>query len=160
MKIEKSQSASLFGRVMSAMALAFALFGMSGSAMALTTEHGTVCKPYGNSNTSGLYSYVTGVYNYSGAALGVACPVVRTVAAGAGGYSVWVDGTASTGTAYCTLYSYNYDGTYLGSVSFSATGTFSRLVTLPQSQVTTFSSQVVYCSLPNNGGLFDIEPVQ
>jgi len=138
----------------------FAALGTQTSAFALTTQHGTVCKPYGNSNTAGLYSYINGAFNYSGASLGVACPVVRTVAAPASGFSVWVDGTASTGTVSCTLYSYNFNNTYLGSVSFSATGTFDQLLTLPQAQVPTYSSQVVYCYLPANGGVFDVEPVQ
>jgi hypothetical protein len=137
-----------------------ALAGMHNSASALTTEPGASCKPYGNSNTAGLYSYVSGVYNYSGGSMSVACPVVRTVAAPAGGYSVWVDGSASSGTTSCTLYSYNYTNAYLGSVSFSATGVFDRLLTLPQSQVPTFSSQVVYCYVPANGALYDVEPVQ
>jgi len=157
----QSITKSLSMRALAPMGLALAvLAGMHGSASALTTEHGTSCKPYGNSSTAGLYSYVSGVYNYSGAYMSVACPVVRTVAAPAAGFSVWVDGTASTGTASCTMYSYNYNNTYLGSISFSATGIFDRLITLPQSQVPTYSSQVVYCYMPANGALFDIEPVQ
>ena len=144
--------------VSSATAALFVLLG-SQSAFALTTEHATICKPYGNSGTAGLFSYTNGVYNNSGTAMGVICPVVRTVAAGAAGYSVWVDGTSSSTTS-CTLYSYNYAGAYLGSTSFSATGRFSRLLTLPQSQVPTYSSQAVYCYLPTNGSLNDIEPVQ
>ena len=137
-----------------------ALMGVHGTASALTTESATVCKPYGNSNTAGLYSYVNGVHNYSGASMAVACPIIRTVAAPSGGYSIWVDGSAAAGTASCSIYSYNYTGAYLGSVSFSATGTFDRLITLPAAQAPTYSSQVVYCVLPNNGGLFDVEPVQ
>jgi hypothetical protein len=148
-------------RAMAPLALvAGALLGVHGSAAALTTEHATVCKPYGNSAASGLYSYINGVYNYSGAAMGVACPIVRTIAAPAGGYGVWVDGTASTGTISCTLYSYDYTGAYMGAASFTATGVFDRQLTLPQSQVPTYSSQVLYCSVPANGGLFDVEPIQ
>ena len=142
------------------LALGCGLFGVSNSAMALTTEHASICKPYGNSSTAGLYSYTSGAWNYSGFSMGVACPVIRTVAAPAGGFSVWVDGTAAAGTASCTLYSYNYDNTYMGSISFSATGKFDRLLTLPSAQVPTYSTQMVYCYLPVNGGLFDIEPVQ
>lgn len=144
--------------VSSAAAALFVLLGAQ-SAFALTTEHATICKPYGNSSTSGLYSYTSGVYNYSNSAMSVICPVVRTAAAGTAGFSVWVDGTSS-GTTSCTLYSYNYTGAYLGSISFSAAGRFDRLLTLPQSQVPTYSSQAVYCYLPTNGSLNDIEPVQ
>jgi hypothetical protein len=147
---------------LSAMVSACGLVGLQGSAFALTTEHGTICKAYGNSNTANLYSYTNGVVNGSAAAMGVICPVVRTIAAPASGFSVWVDGSGGTGTAYCTLYSYNYTGAYLGSVSFNATGNFTRLVTLPQAQVPFYSSQAVYCYLPGSsqGRLFDIEPVQ
>ena len=151
---------SIFRRSLSAVALLFALFGAHGSAFALTTEHATICKPYGNSNTPGLYSYVNGAYNYSGAAMGVVCPIIRTVEAGTGGYSVWVDGTAASGTAYCSIYSYSYTNTYLGSVNFTATGAFDQKVTLPQSMVPMYSSQALYCYLPNSGGLFDVEPIQ
>lgn len=140
--------------------VAGSLLGVHGSAAALTTEHGNTCKPYGNSATSGLYSYVSGVYNYSSASMGVACPVVRTIAAATTGYSVWVDGSASTGTTTCTLYSYSFSDTYLGAISFSATGVFDRLLTLPQSQVPAYSSQVLYCYVPVNGSLYDVEPVQ
>ena len=141
-------------------AAAFAFLGGQSSAFALTTEHATVCKPFGDSSTPGLNSRINGVFNFSGVSLGVVCPVVRTVAAPATGYSVWVDGTASTGSAYCSLYSFNYNQTLMGAVSFSATGVFSRLLTLPQSQVPFYSSQVVSCSLPPNGVLYDVEPVQ
>lgn len=140
--------------------VAGSLMGVHGSAAALTTEHGSTCKPYGNSATSGLYSYISGVYNYSTASMGVACPVVRNGEAATTGYSVWVDGSASNGTTSCTLYSYSFGDNYLGSISFSATGVFDRLLTLPQSQVPAYSSQVVYCYVPVNGSLYDVEPVQ
>ena len=154
-------------RVLSKIKLVFLMFslacglsGMSGSAMALTTEQASICKPYGASNAAGLYSYTSGAWNYSGGSLSVACPVVRTVGAPTSGYSVWVDGTAAAGTATCSLYSYNYDNTYMGSISFSTTGKFSRLLTLPATQVSYYSSQMVYCYLPVNGAVFDVEPVQ
>jgi hypothetical protein len=149
-------------RALASLALGSALIGLHGSAMALTTEHGSICKPYGNSNTAGLFSSIYGVGNYSGGALSIICPVVRTVPAPAGGYSVWVDGkSAASDTTSCSLYSINYDGSYLGVASFSAPGpTFTRLLTLPQSQVPFFSSQSVYCYVPNNGSITDIEPVQ
>jgi len=153
---------SFFTRALAALALGLALMGLHGSAMALTTEHGTICKPYGNSNTAGLYASIYGVANYSGAGLAVICPVVRTVTVPAGSsFSVWVDGSAAASdTTYCSLYSTNYDGSYLGAASFSATGAFSRLLTLPDTQVPYYSSQSVYCYVPNNGNLYDIEPNQ
>jgi len=133
---------------------------MHSPAFALTTQQGSICKPYANVSPTGLSSQLNGIYNFSGAAMNVICPVVRTAAAPAGGFSVWVDGNASSGTAYCYLYSYNYNQQFMGATSFTATGTFSNLLTLPQSQVPTYSSQAVFCGLPNGGGIFDVEPVQ
>lgn len=161
MKAFQSITTSTITKTLTLLALGSALIGMHGSAMALTTQNGSICKPYGNSNIGGLISTMFGVGNNSGAPMGVICPVVRTVAAPAGGFSVWVDGAASANeTTSCTLYSVEYNGTYLGAVSFSSTGSFSRLLTLPQAQVTTFSSQSVYCLLPASGAIWDIEPAQ
>jgi hypothetical protein len=129
--------------------------------MALTTEHGAICKPYGDSGTSGLYTSIQGVINYAAGTMGVACPVVRTTNPALGtSFSVWVDGNAGSGTMNCSLYSYNYSGVYLGGVSFVAAGTFTRTLSLPAAQVPNYSSQVVYCNVPRGGALFDIEPVQ
>jgi hypothetical protein len=150
-------------RVLAPLALvAGALMGAHGSAAAapLTTVNGNTCKPYGNSSTAGLYSYTNSVYNGSGAAMYVVCPVVRTVPALSTGYTVWVDGNAASGTTSCYLYSYNYTGAYLGGVSFSTTGAFDKTLTLPQSQVPTYSSQSLLCYVPAGGSMYDVEPVQ
>ena len=142
--------------------IAGALMGAHGSAAAapLTTVNGNTCKPYGNSATSGLYSYTNSAYNGSGAAMYVTCPVVRTVSAPATGYTIWVDGSAGSGTTTCSLYSYNYTGAYIGGVSFSATGTFDRTLTLTAAQVPTYSSQSLLCYVPNGGSMYDVEPIQ
>jgi hypothetical protein len=139
------------------------LLGLSSSAFALTTENGSICKAYGSTTTPGIYSYVNGTYNYSGNFTSLLCPVVRTIPAPSGGYSVWVDGTTGTaGGGYCYLYSYDYDATYKGSVGTGPlpVGKFDRLLTLTAAQVPFYSSQSVYCYLPNGGGVFDVEPVQ
>ena len=152
-----------FMRALALMALALGtLMGVHGQSWAapLTTLNGNTCKPYGNSATSGLYSYTNSAYNASGGSMYVNCPVVRTGSALSTGYSVWVDGSAASGTTTCWLYSYNYNGTYLGSVSFSATGTFDRELTLTQAQVPYYSSQSLLCYVPNGGSMYDIEPVQ
>jgi hypothetical protein len=146
--------------MLSVLAAAFAFMGWQSSAFALTTQSAVICKPGDDSSTPGLNSRINGVFNYSGGSLGVVCPVVRTIAAPAAGYSVWVDGTSSTGSTYCALYSFDYNQTLMGAASFTATGVFTRLLTLPQSQVPYYSSQVVACYMPPNGVLYDIEPVQ
>jgi hypothetical protein len=136
------------------------LVGLHGSALAFETAHGALCKPYGKSTMDGLNSSAGGAQNLSGRTLSVVCPVVRNVQALAGDFSVWVDGTASEGTVYCALYSYHFTGRLLSSTSFSATGVFDRLLTLPPEDVQRYSSQVVFCTLPPNGKIFDIEPVE
>jgi hypothetical protein len=142
--------------------IAGAVMGAHGSAAAapLTTVNGNTCKPYGNSATSGLYSYTNSVYNGSGAGMYVTCPVVRTVNALSTGYYVWVDGNAGSGTTTCSLYSYNFNGSYIGGVSFSATGVFDKTLMLTQAQVPTYSSQSLLCYVPAGGSMYDVEPVQ
>ena len=142
--------------------MAGALMGAHGSAAAapLTTVNGNMCKPYGNSATSGLYSYTNSVYNASGGSMYVNCPVVRTVSAPATGYTIWVDGNAGSGTTTCWLYSYNYDGSYMGGTSFAATGVFDRTLTLTAAMVPYYSSQSLLCYVPNGGSMYDVEPVQ
>jgi hypothetical protein len=139
--------------------LTIALLGLvafHGSAFALTTETGAICKPYGASNAAGLNMQVNGAFNFSGSSMYVVCPVVRNGAVNATSLTVWVDGNAGAGTMSCWLYSWDYDGTFLGSSSFSATGRFSRILPLTHAQLYSYSSQSVLCYVPNNGGIFDI----
>lgn len=132
------------------------------SAFALTTEHASVCNPYGYTNQAGFFRGINGLFNYSGSSNSIVCPVVRTIAAPSTGFQVWVDGTVGgSGTGTCTLYSYDYTGVYKGSVSVTVgPGFFDKLITLPQTAVPTFSSQSVLCYLPTSSGIYDVEPVQ
>jgi len=139
------------------------LLGLSTSAFALTTEHGSICKAYGSSTTAGVYTYITGTFNSSGGSLGLICPVVRTIPSPAGGYSVWVQGTSgAAGGGSCAMYSYDYNNTFKGSIGTGAlpAGFFSRVLTLTAAQVPFWSSQSVYCYLPSGGGIYNVEPVQ
>jgi hypothetical protein len=161
--IKGTQIMNAFSRLaLSALVATAALAGVHSSAMADTT-HGAVCKPYGNSATTGLYSYGSGAYNYAGSSLGVICPLTRSGFTPASGYGVWVDGTtgSSTSTIYCSLTSYNYNGSYVGGTSFSFTGgTFDKYITLTQAQVPYYASLSLYCSVPYGGGIFSIHPQQ
>jgi hypothetical protein len=83
----------------------------------------------------------------------VVCSVPRSpLAVGATSGSFYVDGDNFSGaTTSCTLYSYNYDGTYLGSVGFSAAELhFDRLVTLPAAQLSMWAYVYMECAIPGN----------
>jgi hypothetical protein len=136
---------------------AVGLFGLQGSAMALTTINGSICKPE-FSNAPGLLATINGALNKSGGTMKVFCPIVRTAAAPAGGWGVFVDGNAASGTISCTLSSVNFDNAFKASKTSSAAGTFDMFISLPQDKVPTFSHQTLVCFLPNNAQLFDIEP--
>jgi hypothetical protein len=137
---------------------AIGLLGLQGTAMALTTQGALVCKGNG-AVAAGLYFDRHGVWN-GGDAQGVYCPVPRLAAAPASGFSVLVDGFAPPGTTvYCSMYSDDWNDAFVGYVAAPAlTGKFSFYLTLPQSQVPTFSTQTVYCHLPHYGELFNVDP--
>lgn len=152
--------APTFGRIPPALAALCVLAGLPGPATALTTQPASMCVLNGGGSPPGATALTTEYYNGSAYLQNVVCPVVRTMPAAAGGFSVWIDGNAASGSTTCQLWSFNYNGTLLGLTSFTAAGTFDRQLTLPQSQVTTYSYQVVTCALPPYSALYDIEPVQ
>ena len=138
------------------------LFGLQGSAMALTTMNANVCQIV-DVTTPGptVLRQGSGITNFAASYRNVHCPIIRTAAATAAGYSVFVDGNLLAGPPLvCELDSYNYDGRFLGlaSLFIDTVGNFDRLMTLPQSQVPTFSHQVLSCAMPHGASLFDIEP--
>lgn len=155
------RSASLIASLPALLAAGTALTAVPHTAHAMTTISATICRPTQN-NASGIVYYAGGIQNGAASDMLVFCPVVRTVPATNNGLGVWVDGTTAVGTSMsCTLDSRNFNGAILGSVSFTATGTFDRYLSLPASQVPTYSSQTVYCGLPGGyrGTLFDVEPI-
>lgn len=150
-------------RVLLALAGACALIGFQGSAMALTRTHGSICKAYGDNNQAEFFTSTIGIINVGSDYQGVICPIVRTASPPSSGFKVWVDGLSDNGyTTSCSLQSYSDSGNFLGSSSFDATGTYSRLLVLPASQVPKYSTQFIYCDLPGgeNGVIYDVEPLQ
>jgi hypothetical protein len=61
-----------------------------------------------------------------------------------------------------TIYSYNYNGTFLGSASAGQTGggTFDLLVTLANAQVPTYAYLTAVVVMPLNGKLFGVTSIQ
>jgi len=141
---------------------ASALVGLHGSALALTTINGSVCRVNGDSGTAGLQSYATGVTNMTAGVLGVICPIVRTIPAFPGKtYDVWVDGHTGTGPGFCSLYSVrDLDGSPIIAQRKEFNGPFHEKFTLPAVHVPTWSSQAMFCALSPKGKIYDVEPVQ
>jgi hypothetical protein len=125
---------------------------------AIAAQHGTVCKPY--AGNSGLQNVVQGFKNNSTAAREVVCPLVRAGEVVGPTFGIYIDGRFPSGSGSCTMYSYTYTGTLLGTVSTGAlTQTFDRYIELPASQVPAYSYQSVYCTVPAKGVIWGINPV-
>jgi len=95
-----------------------------------------------------------GVFTIGGPASGfVTCSVPRApLPAGATVGGFFVDGdNMNGGTAACTLFSVDFNGTFLGSISFSASEPhFDRFVGLPAAQLTFYAYTYLLCSLSSN----------
>jgi hypothetical protein len=154
-------------RMLPAATLALALMGPHAGSQAgtVTTQHGSGCKSYGWSSSAEAYPTERGVVALiPPESLSVVCPVTRVGPVSSGGLRVWIDGRAPTGSVVtCALWSFNYNGLLLASQSFEVTGAgfdapFDRYLDLAAASVPTYSSQVVTCTLPHAGEIFDIEP--
>lgn len=151
---------SLYKLVLSSSLTAIGLFGLQGSAMALVSINANICQV--TDLTPGIIRSGGFIQNGAVNTRTVICPIVRTGAAPAGGYSVFIDGNVPAGGGLrCQLESYNFNNTFLGAalLAIDTAGNFDRLLTLPQSQVPTFSHQALFCRLPRNASLFDIQPI-
>jgi hypothetical protein len=156
-------------RALPAAMLALTLMGLHAGSQAgtITTQHGSQCKAYGwrnpdygNNGVDGFHSHGTPPDYES---LGVVCPVTRVGLGTRGALRVWIDGDAPTGSEVsCTLWSFSDSGLPLASQSFAFISTgahFDKYLELTSASVPTYSSQVVTCELPNEGDIYDIEPI-
>jgi len=127
---------------------------------ALTTEHGAICQSQGGP-VGGVGPGINGFTNGTQQMAYVVCPIVRVSEPPTAGLAVWIDGYAGTQPTFCTLYSYSFlGGVPIGAATTTINaGTFDVLLTLPQSQVPPYSSQVLWCYLAPQGRILDIEPV-
>jgi len=151
-------------RILPAAMLALALLGLHAGSQAstVTTQHGSDCESYGWSHVAEAFIYESGTWNFTDGPRDIICPVTRVGAANSG-LRVWIDGYASSGSPVtCTLWSLDYKGVALASIWFNLTGTgvpFDKSLELAPASVPAYSSQVVICTLPPAGGIYDIEPV-
>jgi len=141
---------------------AFASFGLCSNAYAVNANHsGTVCKNYNASQVTDIDYLPNGTRNLNASARYVICPITRSPTS-TNQVSVYIDGFASSGnTVSCTLYSYDYNGTFLGSQSFPTprTGTFDQHLAVAGSY---WGNASVLCLLPGNAGgiIYGVEVVQ
>lgn len=155
-------------RMQPAAMLALALMGLHPGSQAgtLTTQNGTDCKSYGWNSPADAYIDTTidstGVTNRTNGSINVVCPVTR-VGPATSVLRVWIDGNAPFGSVVtCRLWSYNYNGLPLASQRFDLTSTgvpFDKYLELSAAYVPAYSSQVVVCTLPPGGYIYDVEPV-
>ena len=144
------------------------MFGLSFFALAahaVNANHsGTICKNYNASQVGDIDYLPSGTRNLNASARSIICPIVRAPTS-TNSIAVYVDGYHyGTQTTTCTLYSYNYNGTYLGSTSFTQTGTgaFDRYLSLPSAQAPYYAAASLLCTIPGgaNGIIYDIDVIQ
>lgn len=129
-------------------------------------SHGTICHHYNASQSADIDFVTSGTYNISSSSRSVICPVPRApLASGATSGGFYIDGYNPTGkTTSCTLYSYNFNGSYLGSSSFSITtaGSFDKYVSLTSDQLSYFAYTSVLCTLPDSSSakIYGITAIQ
>jgi len=123
-------------------------------ASAVSANHsGTICKNY-NAGDAAFIDYLpNGARSYRTYATALICPLTRNTSNSNGAY-VYVDVTTyGTQTVYCTAYSYNYNGTLLGSASQSWTGSGFHefgLNLYGAGKSSAWSDYSVLCTVPGN----------
>lgn len=139
--------------------------GLSINAHAVNANHsGTICKNYNASQVTDIDYLTSGTRNLNASPRAVICPLVRAPNS-TSNVAVYVDGFHSgTQTTTCTLYSYDYNGTYKGSNSFTQTssGSWDRYLSLPAGQGPYWGTASVLCTIPGSahGIIYDIDVVQ
>jgi hypothetical protein len=157
---------SLHKLVLSSSLAAIGLFGLQGSAMALTTMNANICAFQDDNvaGVAGIHRQGNSITNFGAENRNVVCPIVRTAAARANGWGVRVLGSKAAGSATltCTLESNDFSNQFLGLTTLvidSATvGNFDRFMLLSQLQVPRSSHQALTCVLPHGASLFAIQP--
>jgi len=137
--------------------------GLSGEAHAVNANNsGTACKNYNAAQVADIDYLPSGARNLNASSRYVICPVVRSTTSASYGVNVYVDGFAAAGkTISCTLYSYDYNGAFLGSKSFptARTGVFDQYLSVAGHY---WSNASVLCLLPGSAGgiIYDVDVVQ
>jgi hypothetical protein len=135
-------------------------------AVELISTPASMCKPYGQDDLDSqlaMDSQAARLANsHATATQAVICPVVRQTAVG--GAIVYVDGAVDNGaTLDCTLYSYDHEGSFIASKSFSKSGpgytvSFDQRLQLEASEAPMSAYLSTVCWLPPQarGRLFGV----
>jgi len=129
--------------------------------------HGTLCLPYeGRDNAKNFIMDAVGLYNRGGGSAGgiafALCPAVRSIDTTPTGFvAFYVDGdNFAGGTTTCTLYSFDFTGTFLGSVQTqSSAQSYDMYLTLPAAQASFWAYTSVFCEIPPAGRLRGVTSV-
>ncbi len=138
---------------LSLLAVVAGLTALAAPAFAHENVSGVACRNYNAGQVTDIDYVTSGVRNInSSGARSVICPV-DFVPTADGSITVYVDGRNSNTSVSttCTLTSYNWNNTFLGSVSATKTnvsGAWEMTLTLPAAQASIWSYLTVLCTLP------------
>ena len=141
----------------------FGLLSLSSNAYAVNANNsGTSCRNYNAAQVADIDYLASGTRNLNASSRYVICPIVRSTTSASYAVNVYVDGFAAAGKSIsCTLYSYDFTGTFLGSQSFptARTGTFDQYLSVAGHY---WSNASVLCLLPGSAGgiIYDVDVVQ
>jgi hypothetical protein len=116
---------------------------------ATAIHHGSICHNYNKGQANDLDFYTDGVKNGATSLRAVICPLVVTHTSGQTTGSVYIDFNTPTPFT-CTLSSYNWNDTYLGSKTVTTGSGTARLAFIGTVPANTFSNHNVLCYLPPN----------
>ncbi|WP_295435582.1 hypothetical protein [uncultured Thiodictyon sp.] len=124
-----------------------------------TNTLGTICKNYSAGDLKYIDYVDLSTASIKSATTTVICPLSRDTQSTKGA-TAYVDVTHSANaTTACTLYSYSYTGTLLGSVSRTWTGTGFHGFTLVVPASDAYSDYAVVCNIPGSkvGRIWDVD---
>jgi hypothetical protein len=145
--------------------VALGSLGIASTAHATNANHsGTICKNYNAGQVTDIDYLASGTRNLNASPRSVICPLVRSPNS-SNNVAVYVDGFHSgTQTTTCTLYSYDYNGTFKGSNSFTqtSTGSWDRYLSVPAGQGPYWGAASVLCTIPGSaqGIIYNVDVVQ
>lgn len=130
--------------------LAAVLVPSSNVLAAPAIHNASICQHWNPGEANFPIYYADGIKNSSTSAKTVVCPLAVTHTSGQSTGYVYVDHNNTVGF-YCTLYSYSYSDTYLGSktVWMPPTTKYTYIGTVPAN---TYSNHSVVCTLPASYG--------
>ena len=145
--------------------------GLPSQSQANVNISGAACQRYGGYGGSpDLLADISGLYNSGQFGAYAVCGVPHSpLAATATSFMLYVDGdnwlfqANPYSSAQCIVYSYDYNGTFLGStsqISSSSVQHFDMLLSLPAAQVPYWAYTSVFCSLPPTGLLRGVTVLQ